>query len=124
MAPHVHPWVLLVDDNDDGRDGLSQLIRAKGYGVETARDGREALRKLRDVLPCIIILDLNMPDMSGHEFRRTQLADEDLRRVPVVVYSAQSDVGEQAVQMNAAAYAAKPIMIDRLMALIREHCLK
>jgi two-component system response regulator MprA len=122
--PHLHPTVLIIDDNDDVRDGLTQLIRAEGYGVETARDGREALRKLRDVHPCIILLDLMMPDMSGYDFRQAQLADDELKTIPVVLYSATHDIREAAERLQAAAYAAKPIVIDRLMALIREHCLK
>lgn len=122
--PHSHPTVLLVDDNDDIRDGLTQLIRAEGYHVETARDGREALEKLRDVHPCIILLDLMMPDMSGYDFRQAQLADDALRDVPVVVYSAAYDIREAAARLQAAAFAEKPIVVSRLMALIREHCLK
>lgn len=122
--PHAHPTVLLVDDNDDIRDGLTQLIRAEGYAVETARDGREALRKLREVRPCIILLDLMMPEMSGYDFRRAQLADDELKGIPVVVYSAAYDIREAAASLQAAAYAEKPIVLSRLMALIREHCLK
>ena len=122
--PHKHPTVLLVDDNDDVRDGLTQLIRAEGYAVETARNGREALRVLATVHPCIILLDLHMPDMSGYDFRQAQLADGVLRDIPVVVYSAAHDVREQSQRMTATAYAEKPIEIARLMQLIRTHCLK
>jgi CheY-like chemotaxis protein len=116
--------VLLVDDNDDIRDGLTQLIRAEGYAVETARDGREALRKFADVRPCIILLDLMMPDMTGYDFRQAQLADETLKDIPVIVYSAAFDIREAAERLQAAAFAEKPIVLSRLIALIREHCLK
>ena len=121
---HSHPLVLLVDDNDDVRDGLTQLIRAEGYKVETARDGREALRKLLDIHPCIILLDLMMPDMTGYDFRQAQLADPSLQNIPVVVYSAAFDIRELSEQMGAAAWAQKPIVVSRLMELIRKHCLK
>jgi two-component system, chemotaxis family, chemotaxis protein CheY len=123
-VPHTHPTVLLVDDNDDVRDGLTQLMRAEGYAVETARNGREALRVLVTVHPCIILLDLHMPDMSGYDFRQAQVADDGLRDIPVVVYSAAHDVREQAQRISAAAYAEKPIEIARLIQLIRTHCLK
>ena len=122
--PHVHPTGLLIDDHDDARDGLTQLIRAEGYGVETARNGREALRVLRDVKPCIILLDLMMPDMTGYDFRTAQLADDDLREIPVILCSAIHDLGERAHQMGASAYMGKPIEFTRLMELIRTHCLK
>jgi two-component system response regulator MprA len=114
----------LVEDHDDVRDGLAQMMLAEGYAVETARDGRDALRVLRDHHPCIILLDLMMPDMSGYEFRRIQLADERLKDIPVVVFSGAHDVRQQAEKMSAAAFAVKPLMIDRLAALVRAHCLK
>ncbi|HSQ00421.1 MAG TPA: response regulator [Candidatus Dormibacteraeota bacterium] len=122
--PYVHPTVLVVDDHDDERDGLTQLIRAEGYAVETARNGREALRVMRAVLPCIILLDLMMPDMSGYDFRQAQLADDEIEGIPVVIFSASHDVKEAAQRMDAAAYAEKPIQLKPLMALIRQHCLK
>jgi DNA-binding response OmpR family regulator len=116
--------VLLVDDHDDARDGLTQLIRAEGYGVETARNGREALRVLRDVKPCIILLDLTMPDMTGYDFRRVQLADDDLREIPVILCSATHDLREYVHQLEASAYIEKPLEFTRLMGLIRKNCLK
>ena len=121
---HRHPTILVVDDNDDLRDGFSQLFRAEGYIVETARDGRDALLKLRYVHPCVILLDLMMPDMSGYDFRKAQIADPDLKDIPVIVHSAVWDVHVAAKQIGAIAYMEKPVVFDRLMALIRQHCLK
>lgn len=122
--PHEHPRVLIVDDNDDVREVLAYVIGTHGYAVETARNGREALDKLRHVHPCVIILDLNMPDMTGRQFRQAQLADGDLRGIPVVVYSAAFDIREQAEQMGAAAYTEKTDVVGELLANIRQHCLK
>ena len=113
-----------MDDHDDVRDGLAQLIRAEGYAVETARNGREALRVMREGKPCIILLDLMMPDMSGYDFRQAQIADDELRDIPVVVFSASPDIHRAAKQMEAAAFAEKPIELKRLMELITKHCLK
>jgi len=122
--PHAHPLVLLIDDHDDARDGMAQLLLQEGYRVETARGGREALRILRTVHPCIILLDLMMPDMSGYDFRQAQLADDDLKDIPVVIYSAAYDIVEQTKQLGAAGFAQKPIEIGRLMEMVRQHCLK
>lgn len=122
--PHVHPTVLLVDDHDDARDALAQLIRADGYAVDTARNGRDALRVLQNVYPCVILLDLMMPEMTGYDFRQAQLADDDLREIPVIVCSSNHDIRERTKEMGAAAYVEKPIEFTRLMGLIRKHCLK
>jgi len=122
--PHPHPTVLIVDDDDDARDGLAECIRAEGYQVETACDGRDALTKMRAVRPCIVLLDLLMPGMPGYGFRTAQLADEELREIPVVLCSAVHDLPDAAESMGVAAYATKPIAPGRLIALIREHCLK
>jgi len=93
---------------------MAQLLLQEGYRVETARGGREALRILRTVHPCIILLDLMMPDMSGYDFRQAQLADDDLKDIPVVIYSAAYDIVEQTKQLGAAGFAQKPIEIGRL----------
>jgi CheY-like chemotaxis protein len=122
--PHVHPTVLLIDDHDETRDGLTQLIRAEGYGVETARNGREALRVVRHVKPCVILLDVKMPDMTGYDFRRAQLADDDLREIPVILCLPIADTRERADQLDASAYIEKPVEFTRLMGLIRKTCLK
>ena len=122
--PHIHPTVLIVDDHDDVREGLALLVRGAGYAVETARDGRRALEKMREAKPCIILLDLMMPDMSGYDFRDAQLADEELRDIPIVIISAAPDVQKAADRLRAAAWVEKPVNLQTLAALIPKHCLK
>src|SRR5262245_13335746 len=83
--------VLIVDDDHDIREALSQVLGDEGWVVATAADGREALDYLdahRDALPEVILLDLMMPVMSGGEFRAEQLKDPSLAPIPVVVISA------------------------------------
>jgi two-component system chemotaxis response regulator CheY len=121
---HRHPSVLIVEDNDDVREVLAFYIAREGYGVETARDGAEALDKMRVALPCIVVLDLAMPGMTGVEFRHAQLADDALKEIPVLVCSATIDVRESAEKLGAVAFAEKPVEVATLMATIREHCLK
>jgi CheY-like chemotaxis protein len=122
---HKHPAVLIVDDDDEPRDNLAALIRAEGYAVDTAGKGQEALEKLRSgTPPCIILMDLMMPDMDGSEFRQLQLSDPAFRHIPVVLYSGSSNVSDYAERLNAVAFAEKPTELARLMVLIRKHCLK
>ncbi len=59
--------VLVVDDNDDSRAVLADTLRMEGYDVLEARGGHEALAVLQHVDPCVVVLDLMMPDMSGEE---------------------------------------------------------
>jgi CheY-like chemotaxis protein len=123
--PHAHPTVLLIDDHDDLRDGLSTLLTLEGYTVEAVSDGQAALEMLRQGFhPCIIVLDLNMPVMDGYEFRRQQLRDPDLARIPVITYSAVADIAEAFADLKATAYLQKPGDFPTLMSLIRQHCLK
>jgi CheY-like chemotaxis protein len=123
--PHRHPTILLIDDHDDIREGLTELFRAEGYTVIATHNGRDALTKLHSgAHPCIILMDLMMPVMTGFEFRREQLARPDFKDIPVVIYSGVHDLAEVAKDLHAKAYVEKPILLDRLMAIIREHCLK
>ena len=117
------PLVLIVDDSDDVREVLAFLLSTAGFAVETAADGAEALVTMHAVRPCIVVLDLMMPNVSGPDFRRAQLSDPGLRNIPVIVYSAAADVRETASQMGAA-YVEKTGEIGDLLQAIREHCPK
>lgn len=122
MAP-AHPTVLVVDDHEDVRDALKTLLRAEGYAVETAENGREALAALYGGLqPWVIILDLMMPVMGGFEFRQEQLNHPQFAQIPVIVFSSMDD--PHAGHLGADAYLQKPADSDRLLALLRKHCLK
>jgi CheY-like chemotaxis protein len=82
--------ILVVDDDDDVRDAVSELLENHGYAVVPASNGKEALHelKMQEVRPAMILLDLMMPIMDGQEFCAEQQADPDLRNIPVVVFSA------------------------------------
>jgi CheY-like chemotaxis protein len=115
--------VLIVDDNDDVREVLAFMVSTAGYNVETAADGREALEKLRSKLPCVVVLDLMMPEMDGQTFRRAQLADENeaVREIPVVCYSAAPDLRKTAEEMGVD-YVEKTGEIGELLQEIRRRC--
>jgi CheY-like chemotaxis protein len=115
---------LIVDDNDDVREVIEYFVAMAGYTVTGARSGREALEKLRTIHPCIITLDLMMPDMTGVDFRQAQLADPSFSEVPVVVYSAAFNGGQTAARIGAAAFVEKSQSANDLLRVIREYCLK
>jgi CheY-like chemotaxis protein len=116
--------VLIVDDDLDILDALTDLLESEGYSVTTVTDGRAAMSHLRRGLrPCMILLDLMMPGMNGWDFRAEQMKDADLRDIPVVVVTAAS-VSEAALktQLGDIALLRKPLMQDELISMVRRHC--
>ncbi|HYD48579.1 MAG TPA: response regulator [Terriglobales bacterium] len=124
MAATWNP-VLVIDDQPDLRTSLADFIRDHGYGVETAANGWEALQKLRAGLrPCIIVMDLMMPEMNGFMFRTQQMLDPQLANIPVVAHSGVRELSRYAQLLEANAYIEKPAELEYVMSVIRKHCLK
>jgi CheY-like chemotaxis protein len=114
--------VLVVDDDKDIRETLQELLEDEGYAVATARNGAEALERLRDVHPGLVVLDLFMPVMDGVEFRRRQLADPEIAGVPVVVISAAASLEERVAPMRPEGHLEKPIRLESLLGYIARFC--
>jgi two-component system chemotaxis response regulator CheY len=116
--------VLIVDDDRDIRDVLTDALDAEGYQVVTAADGQEGLNWLRSGVarPCIILLDLMMPKMDGIQFRTEILNDPELASIPVVVLSADPSAIVAAKSLNFAGSLRKPVPLDALLAAVRAHC--
>ena len=112
--------VLLIDDDEDIREALGELLRAEGFSVATARNGREALSWLREQHPasCIVLLDLMMPVMDGNEFLRAKKADPALAPLPVVIISASSSRLSLDDRPGVKAVVSKPIEMPLLMAAL------
>jgi CheY-like chemotaxis protein len=112
--------LLVVDDDDDIRESLSDLLQTEGYEVATARQGLDALTQLRKgLLPSLILLDLMMPQMNGWEFLEARSADAALAGLPVVVLSA--DTKPLATDAAVCGRLAKPFKIAELLAIV-ERC--
>ena len=120
--------VLIVEDDPDVRDMLAALLVSEGFHAVAAEDGLEALHLLRIVrhrapnVPCLILLDLMMPRLSGNEFRRAQLSDPTVSAVPVAVMSGATDVEQRAQALGAVATLAKPIDCEMLIQVVRRYC--
>lgn len=113
--------VLVVEDDCVARTLLGTILEEAGYTVVTAANGREALDLLRaGERPCVILLDLKMPVMSGWEFREEQRHDPAVAAIPVVVLSADGDLDEVCAALGAAACFSKPIDPDDLLTKIRK----
>jgi len=110
--------VLIVEDEDNARTGLAEMVAAWGYRTETARDGLEALEKVASWSPAIVITDIKMPRMDGMDLLE-RLSDLPVPIMAIVVTAQGSgEVGFQAGQLGAYSYIEKPIQPSRLRNLL------
>jgi two-component system, chemotaxis family, chemotaxis protein CheY len=116
--------VLVVDDDDDIREAIAEVLDLRCYAVLQARDGADAMRLLSSAtaLPRLIFLDLMMPVMDGFEFRKRQRGDERLRDIPVVILSADSAAQKRTKELDAAACYVKPVSIATLISAVVRYC--
>jgi CheY-like chemotaxis protein len=111
--------ILIVEDDFDVRESLSEALRDEGYAIECAVDGEQALEYLRNGgRPGLILLDLMMPRMSGSEFRMVQKVDPQLRHLPVVLLSADGAMEEKAKALETDGALRKPIDLEQLLKII------
>lgn len=111
--------VLVIEDDPGTRQGVQELLEGEGFVVEGAGDGAEALSLLRENdPPAFILLDLAMPGMTGWEFRREQLADPSLRRIPVVVMTSYEEYDEALTMLHPDGHLQKPIRPDELRGVL------
>jgi CheY-like chemotaxis protein len=112
--------ILVVDDDEDTRDAIRQVLEAEGYKVAIAANGQQALELLRSgSIPALIMLDLMMPVMSGEEFVDKQRRDPTLARIPVVILTAGGTIADKAASIHAAGYVRKPFTLEGLIAIAR-----
>jgi CheY-like chemotaxis protein len=120
--------VLIVEDDQSTREMIASLLLTEGYYAVGAEDGLEALHVLRTVrrrapeLPCLVLLDLAMPRLSGTEFRRAQLDDPMVAAVPVAVMSGLVDAEQRAETLGAVATLTKPLDVSALLDVVRRYC--
>jgi len=128
MSEAVAGNILIVEDDPATRDMIAALVATEGFNAVAAEDGLEALHLLRTVRrrapeePCLVLLDLKMPRLGGHEFRRAQLGDPTVASVPVAVISGASDLEQRAAALGAVATLTKPIEVEALLAVVRRYC--
>ncbi len=116
-----HPKILVVDDNPDNVELLSKRLVAAGYRTCEAGDGEEALRRVAQEHPDLIILDVMMPKLDGFEVCRRLKTDEATRAIPVVMLTAKREVPDKIRGLDTGAddYVTKPFNPQELMARVR-----
>jgi two-component system, cell cycle response regulator DivK len=113
--------ILVVDDDEMNRDMLSRRLVNRGYEVELAVNGEEAVAAVGRRRPDLILMDLSMPVLDGYEAARLLKADDATRSVPIVGLSAHAMLGdrEKALAAGCDDYDTKPIELPRLLSKVK-----
>ena len=106
--------VLLIEDEESLRNLYTRILSSRNYTVETAVDGEDALLKLPEFNPDIIVLDIVMPNYNGMELLRVLKNDERHRRIPVVMLTALSEMKKitKCLEMGAVGYITKDSSVE------------
>ena len=116
----VRKSVLIVEDNDLNMKLFNDLLEAHGYSTLQTKDGVEALRLARQHRPDLILMDIQLPEVSGLEVTKWLKEDDDLRTIPVIAVTAFAMKGDEEKIRNGGceAYIAKPISVAGFMRTI------
>jgi DNA-binding NtrC family response regulator len=115
----THEKVLIVEDEENERTGLAELVTGWGYRAETAKDGAEGLEKVTSWAPSIVVTDMKMPRMGGLELLEKLATDAQTMAVVVVTAQGTIDSAVQAMRMGAYDYITKPIDTNRLRTILQ-----
>lgn len=113
--------ILLVDDSRTELHYLSELLIKRGFAVRTAQNGDEALRRLGEEKPDLILMDVVMPGLNGFQLTRTITRDERFADVPVIMCTSKNQETDKVWGMRQGArdYVVKPVKAEELMAKIK-----
>ncbi|MDO8730755.1 MAG: response regulator [Candidatus Omnitrophota bacterium] len=114
--------LLLVDDEPDLVQMVSVRLKAAGYEISTAYDGQEALEKVKESHPDLMILDLMLPKLDGYKVCRLLKLDERTRGIPILIFTARAQVEDVtlATECGADAYLTKPFEAKVLLGKLQE----
>lgn len=115
------PLVLAVDDDASTLRVIEMLLERNGYTVRTAPTGEQALTVVRESAPAVMILDVNMPGMSGFDVCQVLKRDERFSKIPVILLTAEGSPQDYKTGHDAGAviYMVKPFKPERLLQVIR-----
>ena len=112
--------VLVVEDDEDIRTAMVDILESEGYQTESATNGQEALDLLRKInKPCLVLLDMMMPIMNGRQFLDRVMEDAVLAPIPVLVVSAIADKTDTE---GAVGFLKKPVDIDMVLKMVDRYC--
>ncbi len=113
--------ILVVEDNDLNRKLFCDVLKSQGFAVEPVADGKDAIDRARNFVPNLIIMDIQLPNISGLDLIEAAKADKDLRTIPVLAVTAYAGKGDEERIRDAGAdsYLAKPVSIGPFMAAVK-----
>lgn len=114
--------ILVVEDNDLNRKLFCDVLKANGFEVDPVGDGNEVLDTARSVTPDLIIMDIQLPGVSGVDLIEAAKQDESLQQIPILAVTAYAGKGDEdrIRAAGAAGYLAKPVSISPFMAAVNE----
>jgi CheY-like chemotaxis protein len=115
-------YVLVIDDDADLRESIGVVLEAAGRSYTTAADGVDGLRRLRARRPCLVLLDLMMPHMSGFELRSAMKADPALSSIPVVIVTGAGPLADRRARELDVEILTKPLEVRDLLEAVDRHC--
>jgi len=112
--------ILIVEDNELNLKLFCDLLRAHDYAPEPVRDGREAVARARELRPDLIVMDIQMPHISGLSIIEELKADRDLKDIPIMAVTAFAAKGDEERIRDAGAegYVSKPISVAKFVAAV------
>ncbi|NBW48841.1 MAG: hybrid sensor histidine kinase/response regulator [Betaproteobacteria bacterium] len=118
------PLVLVVDDSITVRRVTQRLLKREGYRVALANDGLQALEKLQEEIPAVVLSDIEMPRMDGFDLARNIRADAKLQGLPIIMITSRiaEKHREHARELGVDHYLGKPYSEDELLGLVRGYC--
>ena len=116
-AASVAKKILVVEDNELNLKLFCDLLRAHGFAVEPISDGRHVMERAREWAPDLIVMDIQLPDISGLELIETIKHDPALSRIPIMAVTAYAAKGdeERIRAAGAEAYISKPVPLRRFV---------
>ena len=118
------PQVLVIEDNEKNMKLLRDVLQATGYRTLEADSGEAGVELARAHRPSLVLMDVQLPGMSGVEALERLREDEGTAETPVLALTAQAMRGDRERFLDAGfdGYLAKPIDVTELIAIVREHC--
>ena len=112
--------ILVVEDDEDVRELIACTLEEHAYAVDQASDGRQALLRVAESCPELILLDMKMPRMNGWEFAR-QFHEQFGWPAPIVVVTASADAQARASEIGAEGHLGKPFALADLLAVVKQY---
>jgi two-component system cell cycle response regulator DivK len=114
--------ILVVEDNDLNRKLFCDLLKANGFAVEPIADGRDVLVRAREFVPNLIIMDIQLPEVSGLDITRWMKADDELASIPIIAVTAFAMRGdeERFREGGCQDYLSKPISVATFIGAVRK----